>query len=280
MKEIKVNTKHTDRKISYIKFNTRENWKDLLPKKDWSLVMIANDLQKNYFDLIIRKSLENNVGYIHAIGEQHGLIHDMADEEIIFRDVDVEDHYLPKHMIPTTGDSSFEDGLWFGINLTLNNETKNKEIIIVDFTENSFDKTNVLIKRFEDGYVPKVKECNNQINKKRKILIAAIAFILLLIGYLSYSNHCKERIELVTKECLGIQKNDSLDETVKKVKNNTGISYDLIISNSDYAGIEKQLGYKLRVAEYYYTGMRIYSDSTSENIVAVLCPGKEINIFE
>lgn len=175
MKEIKVDPKYTYRKINYIKFNTTENWKDLLPKKDWSLVVIADDLQKSYLDLILRKGIENNVGYIHSIGEQHDLIHNMADEEIVFRYVDIEDHYLPKHMIPTTGNDDFEEGLWYGVNQTFNDDTENKEIVIVDFTENSFDKINSLIKRFESGYLAKTK--NGSIYSKHKRKLAVILSI-------------------------------------------------------------------------------------------------------
>ncbi len=108
----------------------------------------------NYFDEIIRKSIDRNVGYICGVGKQADLIHDMADEEICFRDVDIEDYYLPEHNIMTVSDEDVEKGIWFGLNLTANPETDIDETVIVDLTKKAFGKTKQLIKKLENGYLP------------------------------------------------------------------------------------------------------------------------------
>jgi hypothetical protein len=155
MKEIK--TKITDRKISFVEYDTSKNWIANFPKKNWCLIIIADEKKQNYFDEIIRKSIDRNVGYICGVGKQHDLIHEMADEEIVFREVDIDDYYLPKHCIMTVGDKDFENGIWFGLNLTFNNETEINEIIILDLTNKAYLKLMELIFKMEKGYLPPEK---------------------------------------------------------------------------------------------------------------------------
>ena len=150
----KIETDITDRTIKFVEFDTAKNWISDFPTNNWCLIIIADEKQTNYFDEIIRKSIDRNVGYICGVGKQADLIHNMADEEIEFRDVDIDDHYLPMHVIMTVGDLDFENGIWFGLHLTFNSETEINEIIIVDVTKKAFDKTTELIKKFETGYLP------------------------------------------------------------------------------------------------------------------------------
>ena len=152
-----INTKITDRKISFVEYDTSKNWIEKIPSDNWCLIIIADEKKQNYFDEIIRKSIDRNVGYICGVGKQHDLIHEMADEEIVFREVDIDDYYLPKHCIMTVGDEDFENGIWFGLNLTFNPETEINEIVILDLTKKAFSKTTELIKKMENGYLPQEK---------------------------------------------------------------------------------------------------------------------------
>ena len=155
MKEIKTDI--TDRKIGFVEYDTSENWIANFPNENWCLIIIADEKKQNYFDEIIRKSIDRNVGYICGVGKQHDLIYEMADEEIVFREVDIDDYYLPKHCIMTVGDEDFENGIWFGLNLTFNPETEINEIVILDLTNKAFAKTTELIKKFENGFLPPEK---------------------------------------------------------------------------------------------------------------------------
>lgn len=141
-----------DREIKFEAYDTSKNWIADFPTENWALVIITEEENRNYFDEIIRKAIDRNVGYIHSIGKQHDLIHNMADEEIVKRDV--EELYLPKHIIMTTGDEDFEDGMWYGIYNTLNEETEINQVLILDITKKAFEKTLELVRRFELGYLP------------------------------------------------------------------------------------------------------------------------------
>jgi hypothetical protein len=54
------------------------------PNDNWCLILIADEKQTNYFDEIIRKAIDQNVGYICGVGQQADLIHMMAEEKIVF----------------------------------------------------------------------------------------------------------------------------------------------------------------------------------------------------
>ena len=141
-----------DREIKFEVYDTSKNWIADLPKEKWCLVIIAEEENRNYFDEIIRKAIDKNVAYIHSVGKQYDLIHDLADEEIVIREV--ENLYLPKHVIMTTGDEDFENGIWFGTYITHNEETEITEVIILDVSRNAREKTIELVKKFELGYLP------------------------------------------------------------------------------------------------------------------------------
>ncbi|MCF6129090.1 hypothetical protein L1S35_05345 [Flavobacterium sp. AS60] len=141
-----------DREIKFEVYDTSKNWIADFPKGNWCLVIIAEEENRNYFDEIIRKAIDRNVGYIHSVGKQHDLIHDLADEEIVIREV--ENLYLPKHVIMTTGDEDFENGIWFGTYVTHNEETEITQVVILDVSRNAREKTIELIKKFESGYLP------------------------------------------------------------------------------------------------------------------------------
>ncbi|MBD3581561.1 hypothetical protein [Flavobacterium selenitireducens] len=141
------------REIKIIEYNTAENWIRDFPSKNWCLIIISNLKNTNYYDEILRKSIDRNVGFIHAVGSQSKLIHDLADEEILVRSV--ENYPLPKHTILTTEIENFESGIWFGIYSTENDKSEIKEIIILDVDKNRKEEIAKLINEFEKGYIPK-----------------------------------------------------------------------------------------------------------------------------
>ena len=150
-----------DREIVYAKYDTRKSWISEFPNKNWCLLIIAEQANKRYFSEIISKAIDRNVGYICGIGKQHNLIHNIADDEIQFRDADIEKHYLPNHTIMTVGEEDFEEGLWEGIFITHNLETDIDTIVILDVTKTAFPKVNELIKKYNKGYLPDGKPAGN-----------------------------------------------------------------------------------------------------------------------
>lgn len=138
-----INNKH----IRFIVFDTATKWFESFPDSNWALVVITEEKNRQHFDEIIRKAIDRNVGYIHAIGKQQAFFHDLADEVIVYRQV--ENEYLPEHLIMTTGEENFEDGMMFGIYLTSNLETEIKTVTILDMTRNARPIVLELLTRYE-----------------------------------------------------------------------------------------------------------------------------------
>jgi hypothetical protein len=143
-----------NRQIKFEVYDTSKNWIAEIPTENWCLVIIAEEENRNYFDEIIRKAIDRNVGYIFSVGKQQELIHDMADDELLIRDI--ENLHLPKHIVMTAGEENFETGIWCGINITYQDETEMDQVIILDVTKKAFEKTANLVKEFELGYVPDI----------------------------------------------------------------------------------------------------------------------------
>jgi hypothetical protein len=150
--EMKILAEIHNRQIKYEEFDTSKNWFSDLPNENWCLVIIAEEENRNYFDEIIRKAIDKNVGYIFGVGKQQDLIHAMADDEIIIRDI--ENRYLPKHIVMTAGEKDFENGIWCGIYITYQDEIEIDQVIILDVTKKAFEKTAELVRQFESGYIP------------------------------------------------------------------------------------------------------------------------------
>ena len=79
------------------------------------------------------------------MGRQAEQVHDLVDEEICYRESEIEELYLPDHSIITTWHPNFEEGTWFAL-FAANSENVNiKQVVILDLT---------------DGIeIPKVKAC-------------------------------------------------------------------------------------------------------------------------
>lgn len=146
---VSINHKH----ILFIEFDLSQKWFELFPNSNWALVVITEEKERTHFDEIVRKAIDKNVGYIHSVGKQHNFIHELADEEIVFREV--ENEYLPAHLIITAGEENFEQGIWNGIYLSHHLETEIQTIFIFDTTRHYHDKVLDLLRRFESGYLPK-----------------------------------------------------------------------------------------------------------------------------
>lgn len=145
-----------NRNVKFFDFEISTNWASKLPTKNWLAIILTKSKDTKYFDDIIRKIIDRNVGYICSIGEQQDLFHDMADEEITYRKVAVEPHHLPQHMIMTTGHDELEDGIWFGLFSAYNDECEIKHVAIINVTNDPayFEVTSNIVNKFRSGYIP------------------------------------------------------------------------------------------------------------------------------
>lgn len=123
-----------DREIITVKYTTEENWIKSIPQSSWLCILVDNNRQRTYLDEVISKIINNNVCYVCAVGQSCKKTHDLIDEEIVFREVDIEKLYLPKHHIMTTWHTDFDEGIWFALFAAHHDEVSIDKVVVLDMT--------------------------------------------------------------------------------------------------------------------------------------------------
>lgn len=126
--------KINDRKYKIIQYSTKENWTNELPNDNWLCIIVSNETERKYLDELNEKIILRNVCYVCTFGKQCEEVHDILDENIGIREVEIENNYLPNHLIVTTWHHDFEEGFWFAFNAAFNEEKEIDEVIIIDMT--------------------------------------------------------------------------------------------------------------------------------------------------
>ncbi|WP_332022532.1 DUF7684 family protein [Kaistella sp.] len=135
-----------DREIITVKYTTEQNWIKNIPQSNWLCILVDNDRQKNYVDEVISKIINNDVCYVCTVGQSCEKTHDLIDEEIVFREVDIEKLHLPNHHIMTTWHNDFDEGIWFAIFAAHHEEVSIDKIVVLDMTDgNEFNRIDKLL---------------------------------------------------------------------------------------------------------------------------------------
>ncbi|MEZ4776491.1 MAG: hypothetical protein R3D00_25165 [Bacteroidia bacterium] len=124
-----------DREIIFILYSTERNWADDLPKSNWLCILVDNGQPRNYVAEVISKIINNDVCWVSTVGQACERNHDLIDEEIVYRQLDIEDLYLPKHDIMTTWHHDFDEGVWFSIFAANDEDILIDKVVILDMTE-------------------------------------------------------------------------------------------------------------------------------------------------
>ena len=123
------------RDILLVEYNTAQNWYAQIPTKNWLCVLVSDNRERRYLDEVITKIILKDVCWIATVGKQCEEVHDLIDEEIVFREVEeVDKPYLPKHDIMTTWHHDFEEGIWFSIIAAHDAEIDIETVVILDMT--------------------------------------------------------------------------------------------------------------------------------------------------
>lgn len=124
-----------ERDIVFIKYSTQENWMKDLPKSNWLCILIDNDRPRNYLDEVISKIINNNVCYICTFGESCEKTHDLIDNEIAYRETDIDKPYMPDHFIMTTWHEDFHEGIFYAFDVSFHEQVNIDTIAILDMTD-------------------------------------------------------------------------------------------------------------------------------------------------
>ena len=112
------------REVIAINYSTEANWLKDIPKKKWLCILVNNNRERRYLEEIISKIVDHDVCYVCTVGEGCELTHDLVDEEISFKEAEIENRHLPKHLIITTWHQDFQEGFWFAFHAARHEEVE------------------------------------------------------------------------------------------------------------------------------------------------------------
>jgi hypothetical protein len=142
-----------DRDIIYIKHDTAEPWFQDFPNKSWLLFVITNAGERNIFNEINRRAIDNNVVYVCTAGPNCELFHDILDENIVIREI--EGWYLPDYCIMTTWHNDFDEGFWYAVFAAYGDDQEINKIVCLDITKNEMRLKLVdLVEKIKTGWLP------------------------------------------------------------------------------------------------------------------------------
>ena len=127
--------KYCDRKLIYQRHTLDVQWASAFPDKNWLLLVIVESKSKTILAEISRKAIDKNVCYVCCAGQQSELLHDITDEEIVIREVEIENHYLPPHHIMTTWHFDFNEATWFAFFAAHNPPEEVDTVLCLDASE-------------------------------------------------------------------------------------------------------------------------------------------------
>ena len=95
---------------SLVEYGTDRNWLDQLPQHRWLCVLVMEEKRRSYADEVVAKLLLWDVAGVCTLGAASEWVHDLFDEEIVFREVEA--LYLLPHDVITTWHDELEEWLW------------------------------------------------------------------------------------------------------------------------------------------------------------------------
>ncbi len=109
----------------------------------------------NILDEIARQVIDKDVCYACCIGAYGEKMHDIIDENLVIRKVEIEKLHLPKHQVMTTWHKNISNGLWFAVFSAFHETGPIEKIYCLDIGKVS-NKAEVLelIDKFNKGFLP------------------------------------------------------------------------------------------------------------------------------
>jgi hypothetical protein len=125
-----------DRKLIYQQFSSERNLSEVFPKEQWLLLVVIENKEKFILNEIAKKAIDGDCCFICCVGNQAELLHDIIDNEIVFREVNPGNHHLPPYdVIMTTWHADMEEATWYSLFAALNDPEIIGTVFCLDVSE-------------------------------------------------------------------------------------------------------------------------------------------------
>lgn len=144
-----------NRNIFYQSYAAENVWAKHYPDANWLAIIITSGRPKADLFNIAKNIIERNVCYVCCASDQGELLHDIVDEEILIRQLGLDNNRSPKTDAITTWHNNIPDGLWYAIYTADDDLTPVTDVICLDAGEISIE-TDItqLVEWFGEGYIP------------------------------------------------------------------------------------------------------------------------------
>jgi|WetSurSiteA1Bulk_404760.scaffolds.fasta_scaffold41190_2 hypothetical protein len=150
-----------NRKVLYTHVWVDKNYLETLPTRNWLVMPISQEINKEIYVELAHKCLDKNVVFVSAVGKNCELIHDVFDEIIIKKSkekgIDKDPLNGFEDFPLTTWNYNIVNGFWSAIYgaFSATNESSIKKVVCVDYTEKGIKGYLMsLIKEFKKGWLP------------------------------------------------------------------------------------------------------------------------------
>ncbi|WP_316827737.1 hypothetical protein [Pedobacter miscanthi] len=152
-----------NRRILYTNVRRDSEWFKKLPIGNWVAFTISDDEDIDFVELVIEKSLENQVAYICSTGQLSDTVELSFDLKIVENAIEQENiTQIPfdYDQAPiTAANKNFSEEFWFAAFAAQNEENDINTVICIDFTKKGV-KNNIqsLIEKINNDWLPSEEE--------------------------------------------------------------------------------------------------------------------------
>jgi hypothetical protein len=151
------------RRILYTNVRRDAEWFKKLPMGNWAAFTISDDEDRDFVELVVEKSLENQVAYICSTGQLSDAIELSFDLKIVEKAIEQENiTQIPfdyDQSPITTAHKNFSEGFWFAAIAAQNEENWINALICLDFTKKGVKKIILsLMEKINNDWLPSEEE--------------------------------------------------------------------------------------------------------------------------
>ena len=141
------------RELFYTNILANGRWYEELPDENWTGFIICDSKEVPFISEIVNKCLDKNIGYVCCAGKACELMHDIFQEEKVYRHVILQ---VGLNVDPMTSwHYNFSQGFWFSMYCAFDEDKNLDKIVCIDCTERGINKfLSELLKKINNKWLP------------------------------------------------------------------------------------------------------------------------------
>ena len=144
--------------VRYQGIDQHDEWVNNLPKSNWLLLIIANEVQPTLFSKLVTRCMAHEPSYVCCVGDGASVLEEWFDEEIVEIALAWEKKQRKQYdydVAPvTTADTSLDEGFWFATSVAPASVATLETVFCLDVTNECQNRIQELIPLINAGWFP------------------------------------------------------------------------------------------------------------------------------